>query len=176
MTRMKNIILFNPSIHRDDFRSLCIDSMQWHADELLENYGKDIVTLLGVTATDIVDQGFDSFLDIIPEQGVIYMVSVDKNIVGMLALSKIRENTGELHRMWISPEYRGKGYSKPIIYKVLEEGKRLGFSKILLSTPKFAHAAQHLYKVYGFKEIEEYPETEVPLGLRQYWLYMEKRE
>ena len=173
---MAEFLPLDPILQRDEFYQMNINSMQWHVDELMEKYGIDVVSLLGVTAKDIVDNSFDKYLNLKPWKGVVYLLSVDGDIAGMLALTKLNKIMGELHRMWIRPEFRGNGYSRLLLQRVLEAGREMGLSVFRLSTPRFASAAQHLYRKNGFVEIDEYPETEVAAPLRKLWIYMEKDE
>ena len=161
--------------HKEDFYKMNVDLMQWHYDELLEKHQVDVISLLNMTAEDIVDNSIDKYYELKPSEGVVMMLLVEETVAGMLALTKLDDETAELHRMWIRPEYRGRGLSKPLLSKVLDEGVKLGLSRCKLSTPKFADAAHHLYGSAGFVEICEYPETEVDPRLRQYWIYMEKK-
>ena len=158
----------------DDFYQMNLESMTWHQDELLEKYQIDIGELLGLTAQDFVDNSIGKYLDLKPPEGIVLLLLVDNQVAGMLALTKIDNETGELHRMWIRTKYRRMGFSKPLLKNVLKEGADLGLTKVKLSTPKFAVAAQHLYKSAGFVETPEYPETEVVSTLRHLWVYMEK--
>jgi GNAT superfamily N-acetyltransferase len=169
------IIPFDPDVHIGDFRQMNIDSMAWHCDEL-ENYGVDGEAVLGMTVEEYVDDTIGKYLDLRPPEGVVYVVEADGEAVGMLALTKLSDDTGELHRMWVNPGSRGKGQGKPLLHKVLEAGRELGCSTFKLSTPRFAHAAQHIYRSAGFMEVEEYPESEVQPSIRQHWIYMEKRD
>ena len=57
---------------------------------------------------------------------------------------------------------------------LVDQGKARGFSEIYLETGAFMTAAQGLYRSMGFHERKEYPETEVPIELRRFWLFMEK--
>jgi ribosomal protein S18 acetylase RimI-like enzyme len=171
---MASFELYNSTKHMDDFYQMNLESMTWHQVELLEKYQIDITELLGLTAQDFVDNTIGQYLDLKPPEGAEMLLIVDNQVAGMLALTKIDDDTGELHRMWIRTKYRGKGLSKQLLKKVLRMGTDLGLSKILLSTPKFAAAAQHLYKSSGFMEIPEYPETEGASTLRHLWVYMEK--
>jgi ribosomal protein S18 acetylase RimI-like enzyme len=116
------------------------------------------------------------FTKLKPPEGVTLILKVDGNIAGMGAIRKIRETVGELKRMWNRPEYRGKGYGKEMVNKLLEAGRELGCSSFLLDTPKFAYAAQHVYKSAGFKERERYPESVIQPVFQPYWIYMEKKE
>lgn len=170
---MTEFVLFNSTEHLDDFYQMNLESMTWHQDELLEKYQIDIGELLGLTAQDFVDNSIEKYLDLKPPEGIVLLLLVDNQVAGMLALTKIDNETGELHRMWIRTKYRGMGLSKPLLKKVLKAGTELGLIKVKLSTPKFAVAAQHLYRSAGFVEIPEYPETEVVSTLRHLWVYME---
>jgi len=92
----------------------------------------------------------------------------------MGALRKLADNTGELKRMYIKPEYRGFGYGKSLMSELLRIGKKIGFTKFYLDTGLFMKAAQHIYESVGFRRREIYPGTEVPLQIQKYWLFMEK--
>ena len=66
--------------------------------------------------------------------------------------------------------------SEKMLKILLEARRELECSIFRLSTPKFAHAAQHIYRSFGFVEREGYPESEVPVAYKQYWIFMEKTE
>jgi ribosomal protein S18 acetylase RimI-like enzyme len=109
------------------------------------------------------------------KQRIVYILKVHRNSAGMIAVWKLSENIGEIHMMWIRPEYRGNNYGKSLLKKILEAGRGLGYSTFRLATPKYAHTAQHIYRSAGFKEIEEYREISNPI-FSEYWLCMEKKE
>ena len=94
----------------------------------------------------------------------------------MGAIHKLEKNIGEIKRMYIRPEYRGRKLSRKILNQLLETGDKMGCVSYILDTPKFAYAAQHLYKTAGFTEIEHYTESEIPPLLQPFWMYMEKKE
>ena len=55
--------------------------------------------------------------------------------------------------MYIAPEIRGKGYSKPLLERSLKAAKSMGYSQCYLETLPELQAAQKLYKQYGFEYI-----------------------
>jgi N-acetylglutamate synthase-like GNAT family acetyltransferase len=173
---MAELVPFNPDVHMDEFRQMNIESIRWHSEQLLEKHQIDTVSMTGQSVEEYVDAHLESYAVLKPPEGVVYILLVEGEVAGMAALTKLSDDTGELHRMWINPDCRGSGYSRPLLNKVLEAGRGIGCSTFKLSTPKFAHAAQHLYRSAGFKETGEYQESEVPPFLRQFWTYMEKRE
>ena len=173
---MVELVPFDPDAHMDEFRQMNVDSVRWHIEELQKKYQIDAVSIIGQSIEEYVDAHLEPYTVLKPPDGVVYILEVEGEVAGMLTLTKLNDDTGELHRMWINLDRRGSGYGRPLLNKVLEAGRDLGCSTIKLSTPKFAHAAQHLYRSAGFQETGEYPESEVPLPLRQYWIYMEKKE
>ena len=110
-----------------------------------------------------------------PPEGVFYILKIKKNLVGMGAFRKLNVNTGVIKRMYIRPNYRGKGFGKGLLRHLLKKGKEFGCSRVLLDTGLFMTAAQHVYRSVGFQEREIYPETEVPTGLQSFWIYMETK-
>ena len=107
---------------------------------------------------------------------MVYLLLVDSNIAGMGAIRKMNDGIGEIQRMYIRSDYRGRGLGKEMLNRLMEVGRDLGCFIFRLSTPKFALAAQHIYRSSGFLEREEYPESEVPAEFKQYWIFMEKTE
>jgi ribosomal protein S18 acetylase RimI-like enzyme len=172
---MAQFVPFDPSLHLDAFRQMNIASLQWHAEELQAKYGIDAVSLIDWSIEEYVDANLERYTLLKPPAGVVTILEVEGKAAGMLALSKLSDDTGELHRMWINPDCRGNGYGRPLLDNVLGASRALRCSRIKLSTPRFALAAQRLYRSAGFKETGEYPESEVHPLLRPYWMYMEKK-
>jgi ribosomal protein S18 acetylase RimI-like enzyme len=173
---MVELVLLDPEVHREGFRQLCLETFNWHKEELWDNYQIDTDSFLGKTITELVDDQLESYLSLKPPEGIVYLLDVDGDLGGMIALTKMTDDTGELHRMWNRPKYRGRGYGRLLLNKILEAGEGLGCSKFILSTPKFAHSAQHLYRSVGFTEREIYSESPIDPDLQSYWIYMEKKE
>ena len=171
---MEEIIPLEPEVHREEFRQLCIETFTWHKEQLWENYQVNTDTIFG-SIPEFTDHQLESYLSLRPPEGIVYLLEVDAEVVGMVALTKLSDDIAELHRMWIRPEHRGRGFGKKLFSKVMETGREFGYSTFRLATPRFAHAAQHVYRSAGFKEIDEYREVAYPI-LSQYWISMEKRE
>jgi GNAT superfamily N-acetyltransferase len=173
---MAEIVHFDPDVHMDAFRQMNIATVDWHVEQLLKEHQIDAVPDLGQSVEEYVDDHLDVYAALRPPAGVVYLLLVDREVSGMMALTKLSEDTGELHRMWINTDCRGKGYSRLLLDKVLEAGRDLGCTTFRLSTPRFAQVAQHLYTTAGFTETDAYPETEVPPPHRALFVYMERTE
>jgi ribosomal protein S18 acetylase RimI-like enzyme len=172
---MENFIVFRPDVHRSTVVDLSENYFNWMACELQKNYNIDVYPIIGVTLQDYVENNVDEFASSILTDGVLYLIQVEDKIVGMGALRKLKEGIGEIKRMYIKPEYQGKGLGKKMLQLLLRRGEEYGFSAIYLETGSFMTTAQHLYRSAGFYNRGEYPETEVPPQLRHVWLFMEKR-
>ena len=172
---MAAFIIFDLNVHRQIFTDLSEEYFSWMADELQNNYGIDVFSMLRITLRDYVKNNVDEFASFVLSDGVFYLLQVKEEIVGMGAIHKLKQETGEIKRMYIKPEYRGKGLGKEMLQQLLDKGKEFGFSAVYLETGAFMTTAQHLYRSMGFYDREEYPETEVPPQLRHVWLFMEKR-
>ena len=173
---MVEFILFDLKIHKEEYRQLNVELIEWIADQLKKNYQIDSVSIVGQTIPEYVDNHLEDLVDLKPPDGIIYLLLVDGNVEGMGAIRKLNDQTGEIKRMYIRPVRRGRGYGRQMLNKLLDAGKEFGCSSFLLETGKFMNVAQHIYKSAGFVEREEYPESETLTILRQYQLFMEKKE
>ena len=99
----------------------------------------------------------------------------DDEIAGMGVIHKISENTEEVKRMFTLQKFRRRGYARKILNGLLDVGSDLGCTRFLLDSPSWAHSSHGLYLSSGFYIVEEYPESEIPTKVRQYWIFMEKK-
>jgi len=167
---------FDLNVHKEEYVKLNIEFLTWIADQYGENYQIDAVSIIGQIIPEYVDAHLEDLTSLKPPDGIIYLLVVEGDIAGMGALRKLSHKIGEIKRMYIRPFYRGRGYGKQMLNRLLKVGRRFGCSSFLLETSKFMTVAQHIYKSFGFIEREEYPESETPTLFRQYQLYMEKTE
>jgi GNAT superfamily N-acetyltransferase len=94
--------------------------------------------------------------------------------VGMGCLRVIGDEMGEIKRMYTRPAFRRKGIATAVLESLLQEARSMGHTRIRLDTAKFLKPAQSFYRSFGFREIPEYPETEIPPEYRMHWLYFER--
>jgi len=167
---------FNLKVHKEIFVKLNIEFIAWIADQFKEKYNFDAEVKVGQEISDYVETHVKDFASLKPPNGIVYLLEVDGCIVGMGGLKKLRDDVGEIKRMYIQPSFRGRGYGRKLLNKLLEKGREFGFSTFRLETSRFMEAAQRIYHSAGFVEIGEYPEVETPVVLRQYQVFMEKIE
>ena len=76
--------------------------------------------------------------------------------VGCVGLRAWGEDAGEVKRMFIQKEHRGRGLGGKLLTTVVEMACEKGFSRLLLDTKKNLKAANHLYQKQGFKDTMNY--------------------
>ena len=74
-------------------------------------------------------------------------------LVGCGAVRRIEERTGEIKRMFVSPEERGQGLGRAILAALEAEARTLGIARLVLETGVRQPEAIALYRGAGFAEI-----------------------
>ena len=89
--------------HLEDIRVILNEYLSFISKELIKppwNYNLDIEHEVNFTMNN---------LDIFAEpDGRLLLVEVDGEIAGTISLRKIREDAGEIKRMYVKPKFRGK--------------------------------------------------------------------
>lgn len=76
--------------------------------------------------------------------------------VACIAIKKLNDNTCEAKRLFIKPEYRGKGYARTMLNTMLDKSKELGFTEVTFTTkPSVMQIGYGLYNRMGFEETAE---------------------
>ena len=88
--------------------------------------------------------------------GRLYIALDGDMSAGCIAMRKIDEDNCEMKRLYVRPEYRGRGLAKALVNKIILDAKNIGYKHILLDTLPFLKGAITLYKSLGFYEVESY--------------------
>lgn len=90
--------------------------------------------------------------------GCFWCLFDNEALIGTVAVRIIdmENKVFELKRMFVLPEYQGKGYGKLLLNHAIDYAKEQKYSKICLDTRRQFSAAQHLYRSNGFRETEKY--------------------
>ena len=155
--------------HLEGIRSILTEYMTFLANEMIKppwNYNIDVESGVNFSMKNL-----DKFAE---PDGRLLLVKVDDQIAGTISMRKIREDSGEIKRMFVRPNFRGKKLGNLMIEEVIEVAKKNGFSKLYLDTAQFMSSAVNLYKKYGFEKTESYPECIVAKELWDNWIFMKK--
>ena len=155
--------------HLGEIRIILKEYLLFIAKELIRppwNYNLDVEYAVNFTMNNL-----NKFTE---PDGRLLLVEVDGEIAGTISLRKIREDAGEIKRMYVKPTFRGKKLGNLMVEKVISISEENGFSKLFLDTAIFMSSAVSLYKKFGFKEIDSYSECIVSKELWDKWIFMMK--
>lgn len=79
-----------------------------------------------------------------------------ENPVGCGCFKKYNNETVEIKRIFVTPDYRGRKISRLILEELEKWAKELGYSKALLETGSKQSEAIGLYTKSGYAKIENY--------------------
>lgn len=98
-------------------------------------------------------------IELLQEVVVIYASKLNNLLpvaVGCGALKKLDSTTVELKRMYVSPQYRGKGYAQKVIKELEIWARKMGYKRCILETGKRQIEAVKFYHNCGYSVIENY--------------------
>ncbi len=102
-------------------------------------------------------------LDEIQEVIVVY---VDDTAIGGGAIRRYDDETAELKRVFVRPEYQGQGIGTKLVSLLLEWAKELGYQRMILETGELLAESCAVYRKLGFQVIPNYgPYVNMPESL-----------
>ena len=92
-----------------------------------------------------------------PQEGRLYLASIDENVVGCIALRPLEVGICEMKRLYLRESARGRGVGVALIERVIADAREIGYAKMRLDTypPKMGKAV-NLYEAHGFYSIPPY--------------------
>ena len=109
----------------------------------------------------------------LPPAGFLLLAFDSGALAGCAGARRHSPDIGELKRMYVRPEFRGKGIGRQLLVETLRAAQSAGFARLRLDSARFMHAAHSLYRSAGFAEIAPYKGSEVPIEHSSHWFYME---
>ncbi len=94
-----------------------------------------------------------------PPFGRFYLARLQGRAVGVGCLKRLEANVGEVQRMYVAPNYRGKGVGRAITHRLIDEARSIGYRQLRLESLNFLHSAHSLYRSVGFQDIDPYTEN-----------------
>ncbi len=107
-------------------------------------------------------QNFDQELaelpgDYAPPAGRLLLAEYDAQLAGCVALHKLDSAICEMKRLYLRPQFRGKGLGRLLAERIIAEARQIGYQRMRLdSVEPVMKDAVAMYRRFGFKEIAPY--------------------
>jgi putative acetyltransferase len=107
-------------------------------------------------------QNFDQELaglpgDYAPPDGRLILAEFECRAAGCVALHKLESGVCEMKRLYLRPEFRGKGLGRALAERIIAEALQIGYRRMRLDTVEpVMKDAVAVYRKLGFKEIAPY--------------------
>lgn len=105
-----------------------------------------------------------------PPAGTLLLATLEQQPAGCIAFRSLSSHICEMKRLYVTPDFRGRGIARRLIQALLPAARKTGYKRMRLDSHPHMLAAQHLYKEFGFRQIEAYNDNPTP-GI----LFFEKR-
>lgn len=116
-------------------------------------------------------QNFDEELaglpgDYAPPEGRLLLAECENQIAGCVALHKLTNEICEMKRLYLRPQFRGKGLGRGLAQRIISEARQIGYSRMRLDTVEpVMKDAVVMYRQLGFREIAPYCANPIPGAL-----------
>jgi GNAT superfamily N-acetyltransferase len=107
-------------------------------------------------------QSFDKELaelpgDYAPPAGRLLLAEFQGQLAACVALHKLDSGICEMKRLYMRPQFRGKGVGRALAERIIDEARQIGYQRMRLDTVEpVMKDAVAMYRKLGFKEIAPY--------------------
>ena len=126
-----------------------------HARELFLEYAQSL-------GFSLCFQNFDKELaglpgKYAPPEGRLLLADYQSQLAGCVAMRKLESGICEMRRLYLRPQFRGKGLGRALAERIIAEARQVGYGRMRLDTVEPAMKdAVATYRKLGFTEIPPY--------------------
>jgi putative acetyltransferase len=168
-SRMLTVKVPQTAVDLDQVRTLFRSFILWHRTR----HHQDIALIDAYFDADAFEAELEGLPGpYAPPGGALCLATLDGAPAGCVALRPIDATRCEMKRMFVYPEYHGKGVGRALGEAVIACGAAAGYKSMLLDTSVRQGEAQALYTRLGFRQVAPY--YELPDDLRKWLVFMER--
>jgi ribosomal protein S18 acetylase RimI-like enzyme len=107
-------------------------------------------------------QNFDKELDGLPGDyspptGRLLLAEYECQVAGCVALHQLDDDICEMKRLYLRPQFRGRGVGRALADRIIAEARQIGYRRMRLDTVEpVMKDAVAMYRKIGFREIAPY--------------------
>ena len=152
----------------DDVRNLIREFLKWH----LQRHTEDIELINEY----FHEKDFEKELSTLPGKyarpdGRLLLAYNNDQPAGCVALKRLDNESCEMKRLFVYPEFHGKGIGYELTKAIINEAKQFGYKSMKLDTSLRQTEAQKLYEAFGFKRIKPY--YNLPQRQKEWLVFLE---
>ncbi|HEV8139843.1 MAG TPA: GNAT family N-acetyltransferase, partial [Pyrinomonadaceae bacterium] len=138
-----DIIRAKTAAHINQARELFREYEAWlNLDLCFQNFENELAELPGAYA---------------PPTGRLLLAFEDNELAGCVALRRLSDDVCEMKRLFLRPQFHGRGLGRELAERIIEEGRAIGYQKMRLDTlSEQMGSAIRLYSALGFQQIAPY--------------------
>lgn len=126
-----------------------------------------VLAYLSELGEDLAFQGVEAELAALtskygPPKGAFFLVWIGDRAAGCAGFRDLGDGVAEMKRLYVRPEFRGRGVASRLLRGCLDGARNLGHSRMVLDTLERLESANRLYRSSGFREIPAYYGNPLP--------------
>jgi putative acetyltransferase len=158
-------------LKQSETRNSALQFVQVQSDSQIEQVRQLFLEYARSLGFSLCFQNFDQELanlpgDYSPPYGKLLLAEFEGELAGCVALHKLENEICEMKRLYLRPQFRGKGLGRALATRIIAEARDLGYSRLRLDTVESAmQDAVAMYLKLGFRKIDPYCENPMPSAL-----------
>ncbi|MDA9980019.1 GNAT family N-acetyltransferase [Yoonia sp.] len=119
-----------------------------------------------ISADKNADEFWTEIHEYLPPHGRLALAHDNNGVLlGGGMMRNMRPDAVEFKRLFVRPQGRGLGLGRLLVQARIDAAREMGMKHVFADTLRGTVAMQSLYKAFGFREIDRYPESRTAISL-----------